>query len=81
MRDYTFAATGGEVVYLQAQATCAASPLTWKLLGPDGVLVAVAQACNDLGRQVLKTAGVYTVSIYSSGTATGPYAFSVRASQ
>ena len=79
--DYTFAATAGEVVYLQAQATCASDPLSWKLLGPDGSLVDVAESCNDLGRHVLPAAGIYTVEIYSSGSVTGPYAFTVRRSQ
>ena len=80
-RDYTFAATAGEVVYLEAQATCAANALAWSLLRPDGTPIDIAETCNDLGRQVLPTAGIYTVRIYSSGTATGPYAFTVRASQ
>ena len=80
-RDYTFAATTGEVVYLEAQATCAADPLSWKLLGPDGTVINIAESCNDLGRQVLAAAGIYTVSVYSSGTETGTYAFTVLSSQ
>jgi RHS repeat-associated protein len=80
-RDYTFGATAGEVVYLQAQESCAASPLAWKLLRPDGVLLNIAETCNDLGRVVLPAAGIYTIEIYSSGSATGPYAFTVKASQ
>jgi hypothetical protein len=79
--DYTFSATAGEVIYVESQAACAADPLSWKLLGPDGTLLNIAETCNDLGRKVLPSAGIYTVEILSSGTATGSYAFTVLASQ
>jgi RHS repeat-associated protein len=79
--DYTFPATAGEVVYLEAQATCATSRLVWSLLGPDGSPIDISGSCNDLGRHVLQAAGIYTIRIASSGTETGPYAFTVRSSQ
>jgi hypothetical protein len=81
IRDYTFSATADEVVDLQAQAACAANPLDWQLLAPDGSPLAIAESCNDLGRQVLATAGIYTIRVAASGSATGPYAFTVKASQ
>ena len=57
IRDYTFSATAGEVVNLEAQAACAANPLEWRLMGPDGEAWGSRESCNDLGRQVLATAG------------------------
>jgi hypothetical protein len=47
----------------------------------DGSLVDVSGSCDDLGRHVLQTAGIYTVRISSSGTATGSYAFTVLPSK
>jgi hypothetical protein len=80
-RDYTFTATAGEVVLLDAQAACASDPLVWSLLRPDGTPIDISGSCNDLGRHVLEAAGIYTVRISASGTETGPYAFTVRQSQ
>ena len=71
--------TAGEVVYIEAQAACAANPVEWRLLGPDGGPLGIAKSCNDLGRLVLPASGDYTVSVAASGSATGPYAFTVLA--
>ena len=81
IRDFTFTATAGEVVDLKAQAGCSPNPVEWQLLGPGGSSLDIAETCNDIGRHVLPTAGVYTVRVAASGTATGPFAFTVNAAQ
>ena len=73
---YTLEATAGQVVYLDAQAACD-SPLSWRLLRPNGGLKAFSRACDDLGRQVLDTAGTWVIEAYSEDTDTGAYAFRV----
>ena len=75
---YRFTATAGEVVYLDAQGDCV-DGLLWRLLQPDGTPVAVAAACNDLGRQVLPVAGDWIVEVYSDTTAVGSFAFTIKA--
>jgi RHS repeat-associated protein len=74
---YTFAATAGQVVALEATAGCV-DGLRWRLLGPDGRELGLDRSCVDLGRRVLSSAGTYTVEIYSDGTATGAYGFRLR---
>jgi hypothetical protein len=81
IRDYTFTATAGEIVNIKAQAACAANPLEWRLTGPDGAELGIAETCNDLGREVLASAGTYTIRVAASGSATGPFAFTVNAGQ
>jgi RHS repeat-associated protein len=76
--DYTFTAAGGEIVYLQAKGTCVNS-LAWSLLQPDGSTKDSNPTCDDIGREVLTTAGVWTVRVNSSDAATGTYAFTVLA--
>jgi RHS repeat-associated protein len=72
--DYTFIATAGEIVYLQGHGTCI-NGLGWSLLRPEGSQQEAGTACKDLGREVLATAGTYTVRISSDGSATGGYSF------
>ena len=74
VKRYRFTATAGEVVYLDAQGDCVDGML-WRLLQPDGTSVAIAAACNDLGRQVLPEAGNWIVEVYSDTTAVGSFAF------
>jgi RHS repeat-associated protein len=76
--QFTLDATAGQVVYLDATAACA-SPMSWRLLGPDGAIVAFEKACTDLGRRVLDRAGRWTIEAYGDGTATGAYGFTVIA--
>jgi RHS repeat-associated protein len=75
--DYTFSATAGDIVYPRAQGTCIAG-LQWALLRPNGAIQDFAPSCRDIGREVL-AGGTWTVRIYSDGTATGAYAFTVLA--
>jgi len=76
--DYTFAASAGEIVYLEAHGACVTG-LGWNLTAPDGSLQAFSVACRDIGREVLPTAGIWTVEVSSQGTATGAYGFTVLA--
>jgi RHS repeat-associated protein len=79
--DYTFSATAGEIVYLAGGGACT-DGLLWQLLPPGrGNEVAFGQTCKDLGRLVLPSAGTYTAEVYTTGTATGPYTFTVRPNQ
>ncbi|MGD0019700.1 MAG: RHS repeat-associated core domain-containing protein [Candidatus Limnocylindrales bacterium] len=75
---YTFAASAGQVVFLDAQGACV-NGLTWRLVDPSGK-ANLGNACDDLGRFVLPNAGTYVVEIYSDGTATGAYTFQLRSS-
>ena len=74
---YRFTATAGQVVYLDAAGACV-DGLLWRLLQPDGTVVNIAAACNDLGRQVLPEAGDWIVEVYSDTTAVGSFAFSLK---
>jgi len=76
--DYTFAATAGEIVYLEAHGACVTG-LGWNLSAPDGSLQAFNVACRDIGREVLPTGGIWSVEVSSQGTATGAYGFTVLA--
>jgi hypothetical protein len=75
---YTFAATAGQIVFLNAQGACVAG-LNWRLIDPSGKSN-IGNACDDLGRFVLPNAGTYTIEVYSDGTATGAYKFQLRSS-
>lgn len=75
---YTFTATAGQIVYLDAQGACVTG-LTWRLIDPSGHSN-IGNACDDLGRTVLAAAGAYTIEVYSDGTAIGAYAFQLRSS-
>ena len=74
---YTFAGSAGQIVYLDGTGACI--DLQWRLLGPEGRNLVQAGACNDIGRQTLPVAGTYTIEVYSDGTATGDYAFTLSA--
>ncbi len=81
-RDYSFAATAGEVVDLETKTQdCANSGLQWQLLAPDGYIEKDNGVCGDIGRVVLSSAGTWTVRVYSAGRSIGPYAFVVRTSE
>src|SRR3954451_7935784 len=71
---YTFAAVAGQVVYLDAQGSCD-SPLSWRLLSPDGALRTFERACVDIGRRVLDVAGEWIIEIYADDPSTGSYSF------
>jgi hypothetical protein len=71
---YTFTASAGQVVTLDASGPCT-DGLVWLLVGPLGDGLASADTCANLGPSTLTTTGTHTVEIYSLGTATGPYAF------
>jgi hypothetical protein len=73
---YSFAAIAGQIVYLDAQGQCI-DGLLWRLIGPNGIPVAVAASCQDLGRQVLPVAGDWIVEIYSDTTAIGGFVFAI----
>ena len=75
---YTFAGRAGQVVYLEARGPCV-DGLLWRLVGPDGGPLGFDFACKDLGRRVLPATGTYTIELYADGTATGAYAFRLRA--
>jgi RHS repeat-associated protein len=76
--DYTLNVTAGQIVYLQAQGTCV-SGLQWALLRPDGSPEGFELSCHDLGRVVFSTSGIWTVRVYSEGTAMGAFAFTAQA--
>ncbi len=76
--EYTFKATAGEAVTLQAKGACV-DGLSWALVRPDGTVQAFTVACRDLGAQVLQTAGTYTVRIYGDHTSVGAYQFTLGA--
>ena len=75
---YSFTATAGQIVFLDAQGACV-NGLTWRLVDPSGK-ANLGNACDDLGRFVLPDAGTYTIEVYSDGIATGAYAFQLRSS-
>ena len=75
---YTFAATAGEIIFLDAQGACVGG-LNWRLIDPSAKSN-IGNACDDLGRFVLANAGTYTIEVYSDGTATGAYKFQLRSS-
>ncbi len=74
---YTFTAKAGDVVVLDGLGACV-DGLLWRLVGPAGNII-LGHSCDDLGRVVLPDGGTYGVEVYSDGTATGAYAFQVRA--
>jgi RHS repeat-associated protein len=74
---YTFTAKAGDTVFADAQGACV-DGLLWSLVGPSG-RITLGTSCTDLGPVVLPLAGLYAVEVYSDGTATGAYAFQVRA--
>ncbi len=76
--EYTFTATAGEAVTLQAKGACV-DGLSWALVRPDGTVQAFTVACRDLGAQVLQTAGTYTIRIYGDHTSVGAYQFTFGA--
>ena len=76
--EYTFTATAGQIVYVQAQVTCT-GPLGWDLLGPDGSDLAGSEVCDDLGRVVLRAEGTYTIVVNPDRSATGAYGFTLSA--
>ena len=45
-----------------------------RLIGPGGGTMDIARACEDLGRQVLPTAGRWVIEVYADDMSTGPYA-------
>ncbi len=73
---YTLEATAGQVVYLDAEATCD-EDLSWRLIRPNGSLAWFATSCVDLGRRVLDEAGAWGIEVYADDLATGAYAFRV----
>ena len=75
--EYTFAATAGEVVTLQGQGACVAD-LSWALVQPSGGIQAASLTCDSIGREVLATAGSWTVRVYSDKGATGAFSILVR---
>ena len=75
---YTFSATAGQIIFLDAQGACVGG-LNWRLVDPSGK-ANLGNACDDLGRFVLPNAGTYTIEVYSDGTATGAYKFQLRSS-
>ena len=74
---YTFTATVGQSIELEATGACV-DGLRWHLLGPDGRELGLDRTCIDLGGRVLASAGTYTIEIYSDGTATGAYGVRLR---
>ena len=74
--DYTLDATAGQIVYLDATGDCV-DGVSWRLLTPTGGLQDIAASCRDIGREVLKDAGTWTVEVSSDTTATGDYAFTL----
>jgi RHS repeat-associated protein len=80
--DYTFAVSAGQIVYLQALGPCVTG-LDWALLRPDGSVDTYNATCHDIARQVLGSAGTWTVRVSASGAgasgATGAYSFTVWA--
>jgi hypothetical protein len=73
---YRLAANAGDVVYLDATGDCG-SPMSWRLLRPDGSLTTFDKTCIDLGRRVLDIAGDWVIEVFADGTETGAYAFRV----
>ncbi len=73
---WTFPATAGATVYLQAQGSCVPG-LEWHLEAPGGGVFTYNDTCHDIGRQVLGDAGAWTVSVSSPTGTTGGYAFTV----
>ena len=71
---YLFAATTDQVVYLDAQGSCD-SPLSWRLLSPDGILRTFERTCVDIGRRILDVAGDWIIEIYADDLSTGSYSF------
>ncbi len=74
---YTFTAKAGDAIFLDAQGAYVAG-LLWSLVGPSG-RIALATSSTDLDRVVLPSTGAYAIEVYADGTATGAYAFQVRA--
>ena len=73
---YTFSGSIGQVVYLDGQENCTPN-LLWRLVGPDRVGLGLTEACDDLGRKVLPARGSYAIEVFSDGTATGSYRFTL----
>ncbi|HET9851634.1 MAG TPA: RHS repeat-associated core domain-containing protein [Candidatus Limnocylindrales bacterium] len=74
--SYRLAAKAGDVVYLDATGDCS-SPMSWRLLQPDGSLTTFARTCIDLGRRVLDIAGDWVIEVFADGPEAGSYAFRV----
>jgi hypothetical protein len=75
---YAFEATAGQRIYIDATVGCD-SPLLWQLRGPEGSVYDIARACEDLGRQVLPTAGQWVLELYAAALETGAYGFRLLA--
>jgi hypothetical protein len=73
---YTFTATAGEIVYLDALGDCV-DDLWWRLVRPDGVLSTFQNICTDIGRRALDVDGEWAIEIYSDGQASGAYSFTL----
>jgi RHS repeat-associated protein len=69
---YTFNATAGQIVYLDARGPCL-DTVMWRLLDPLGAPVALAPICVDIGRHTLLASGTYAIEVYSTEAATGPF--------
>jgi hypothetical protein len=75
---YTFGATAGQTVYIDARGECTEG-LEWRLTDPFGAPVAIGPVCVDIGRQTLSATGTYTIEIYSAEAVTGSFAFTAFA--
>ena len=78
--EYAFPASAGQVVNLQASKTCVAG-LNWALIWPDELVRAGTATCADIGRQVLATAGTYTIRVYGDNASIGAYGFTLSATK
>jgi hypothetical protein len=75
---YTFSASAGQIVYLDALGDCV-DDLWWRLLRPDGALTTFQKICTDLGRRVLDVDGQWAIEIFSESGAGGQYSFTTIA--
>ena len=73
---YTLDVSAGQVVYLDAEATCDPN-LSWRVLRPGGSLFWFATTCTDLGRLELPEDGRWVIEVYSDGLDVGAYSFRV----
>ncbi len=81
-QQYQLAGSGGDAAYLAALPDCQPSGIEWQVRRPDGsVLGGISDICQDIGRVVFDTAGMWTIAVSSPSGATGTYGFSIEASE
>jgi hypothetical protein len=68
---YTFAAQGGDIVYIQGSGACGA--LTYQLQNPDGSPITGTDVCYDVEGQELPGSGTHRVVVSGQGANTGRY--------